>query len=101
MFALFHALRLRPGWADADHGSHEEMRSRQRRDQEAMEVVLVDVVGPDADRLRVPADEAVTVLRAAVFALTHPLLGDERLARPDRIVDLVLHGIVRPEEPLC
>ncbi len=99
VFALFHALRLRPGWADGDHSSHDEMRSRQRRDQEAMAIVLVDLIGSDADRLRVPADEAVTVLRAAVFALTHPLLGDERLARPDRIVDLVLHGVGRDTSP--
>ena len=35
-----------------------------------------------------------------VFSLTHPLLGDETLARPDRIVDLVLHGIARtPAHP--
>ena len=58
-----------------------------------MELVLLDLVGADAACLRVSPREAVTVLRAAVFALTHPLLGDERLSRPDRIVDLVLHGV--------
>lgn len=108
VFALFHALRLRPGWAGPgpeDRPAHEALHARRRHEQEQVELVLLDLIGPDADRLRVPPGEAVTVLRAAVFALTHPLLGDERLARPDRIVDLVLHGVARdpspPEDALC
>ena len=75
--------------------------ARQRRDHEQMELVLLDRLGPDAARLRLAPGEAVTVLRGAVFSLTHPLLGDERLARPDRIVDLVLHGVLKPEEAPC
>jgi AcrR family transcriptional regulator len=105
VFALFHALRLRPGWAGGDghagrHG-RDSVHDRQRRDHEAMEQVLIALIGPDADRLRVPPDEAVTVLRASVFALTHPLLGDERLARPGRIVDLVLRGVGKNQETTC
>lgn len=102
MFALFHALRLRPGWAGGngqDPPAHETLHARQRHDHEQMELVLLDLVGPDANRLRVSPLEAVTVLRANVFALTHPLLGDEQLARPERIVDLVLHGVARHDTP--
>jgi AcrR family transcriptional regulator len=101
VFALFHALRLRPGWAggsgdsEGEPSQHETLHARQRQDRELMELVLLDLIGPDAPDLRVSPGEAVTVLRGAVFALTHPLLGDERLARPDRIVDLVLHGVGR------
>ncbi len=104
VFALFHALRLRPGWAGAspeDRPAHETLHAKQRHDHEQLEHVLVDLIGADAVRLRVEPREAVTVLRAAVFALTHPLLGDERLARPDRIVDLVLRGVGGPEERSC
>ena len=100
VFALFHALRLRPGWTGGngeDPPAHDTLHARQRHDHEQLELVLLDQIGPDADRLRVSPGEAVTVLRGTVFALTHPLLGDERLARPDRIVDLVLHGIGRDE----
>jgi AcrR family transcriptional regulator len=100
VFALFHALRLRPGWAGGNGEGppgHDTLHARQRHDHEQLELVLLDLIGPDADRLRVSPGEAVTVLRGTVFALTHPLLGDERLARPDRIVDLVLHGIGRDE----
>ncbi|WP_204910555.1 TetR family transcriptional regulator [Microlunatus spumicola] len=98
VFALFHALRLRPGWARSDGEdppAHDSLHARQRHDHEQLELVLLDLIGPDADLLRVSPGEAVTVLRGTVFALTHPLLGDERLARPDRIVDLVLHGVAR------
>jgi AcrR family transcriptional regulator len=101
VFALFHALRLRPGWAggsghqEGEPPAHDKLHASQRHDREQMELVLLDLIGPDASGLRVSPGEAVTVLRGAVFALTHPLLGDERLARPDRIVDLVLHGVGR------
>ena len=96
VFALFHALRLRPGWAGGNHDNppaHETLMARQRHDKEQLELVLLDLLGPDTASLRVSPVEAVTVLRATVFALTHPLLGDERLSRPERIVDLVLHGV--------
>ncbi|SEP81957.1 DNA-binding transcriptional regulator, AcrR family [Microlunatus flavus] len=102
VFALFHALRLRPGWAHADGEdppAHETLRAKQEHDREQLELVLVDLIGRDADQLRFAPLEAVTALRAAVFSLTHPLLGDESLARPDRIVDLVLHGIARTPTP--
>ena len=102
VFALFHALRLRPGWAGAspeDRPGHEALHARRRHEQEQVELVLLELIGPDAASLRVPPLDAVTVLRANVFALTHPLLGDERLSHPERIVDLVLHGIARPTSP--
>jgi AcrR family transcriptional regulator len=104
VFALFHALRLRPGWAGGngeDPPAHDTLHARQRHDHEQMELVLLDLIGPDAARLRVSPGEAVTLLRGTVFALTHPLLGDERLARPECIVDLVLHGVVRNQETTC
>ena len=102
VFALFHALRLRPGWAGGkgeDPAAHETLLARRRQDQEQLELQLLDLVAPDVACLRVPPGEAVTMLRATVFALTHPLLGDEHLARPDRIVDLVLHGVARDAPP--
>ena len=99
------AARAGPAASGEDRPAHETLHARQRHDQEQLELVLLDLIGPDAARLRVSPGEAVTVLRATVFALTHPLLGDERLARPDRIVDLVLHGVVRHtppnEDPAC
>jgi AcrR family transcriptional regulator len=112
VFALFHALRLRPGWAGPrpeDRPAHETLHAKQTHDRELLELVLVNLIGTDADELRLSVGEAVTALRGTVFALTHPLLGDERLATPERIVDLVLHGVARDhtstntptKEPRC
>ncbi|MGI3783259.1 MAG: TetR/AcrR family transcriptional regulator [Janthinobacterium lividum] len=104
VFALFHALRLRPGWAGGngeDPPAHDTLLARQRHDHEQTELVLLDLVGDDAAQLRVSPGEAVTLLRGTVFALTHPLLGDERLSQPECIVDLVLHGVGKIEDHTC
>jgi hypothetical protein len=38
-------------------------------------------------------------LRAITFSMTHHILGDQRLAEPQQIVDLVVHGICRRPAP--
>ena len=43
--------------------------------------------------------EAASALRTITFSITHPILGDQRLAEPQQIVDLVLHGICRHPAP--
>jgi hypothetical protein len=58
----------------------------------------VAVVGADADRLRVPAEEFVHTLRLLTFAGTHPHITDGQLLTPEQIVDTVLHGLLRGEE---
>lgn len=57
------------------------------------EQLLTDVVGADADRLRVPADHFVHVVRLLTFAGSHPLISDGRLLTPEEIVDTVLLGL--------
>ena len=98
VIALFHALRLGPP-APREAADHHE---RQRRDNELVTAALELVLTPDAGRLRVPVADAAALLRTVTFALTHPLLDDERLSQPHHIADLVLHGVARhPEEPSC
>lgn len=60
------------------------------------EQLFLAVVGADTDRLRVPADEFVHVLRLLTFAGSHPLISDGRLLPPEEIVDTVLTGLLRP-----
>lgn len=57
------------------------------------EELLCVVVGADGDRLRVPADHFVHVVRLLTFAGSHPLISDGRLLTPDEIVDTVLLGL--------
>ncbi|WP_341923932.1 helix-turn-helix domain-containing protein [Nocardioides psychrotolerans] len=62
-----------------------------------LEALLVGVVGDDADRLAVPVDHFVHVLRLLTFAGSHQKIADGRLLTPDQVVDTLLHGLARPD----
>jgi AcrR family transcriptional regulator len=90
--ALFHSMRLGP------RADQHDFKARQKSDNERLDAGVVRLLEPDHDRLRVPPDEAANALRAVTFALTHPIVGNGRQARPEQIVDLVLHGIATEAE---
>jgi AcrR family transcriptional regulator len=90
VFALFHSMRIGP------RQDHQDFRERQRTDNDKLNAALTAVLEPDADRLRVPPAEAANALRTVTFALTHPILGNERFTQPEQIVDLLRHGIEAP-----
>ena len=90
VFALFHSMRIGP------KQDHRDFRERQRRDNDTLNAALTALLEPDADRLRVPPAEAANALRTMTFALTHPILGNERFTEPAQIVDLLRHGIEAP-----
>jgi AcrR family transcriptional regulator len=87
VFALFHSMRLAPRPHQPD------FRARQHQDNERLNAEIARLLQPDRDRLRVPPDEAANALRAITFALTHPIVGNDRHPRPEQIADVVLHGI--------
>ncbi|CAB4733619.1 MAG: TetR family transcriptional regulator [Actinobacteria bacterium] len=60
-----------------------------------LELLIVDLVAADADRLRVGVEEFTHTLRLLTFAGSHPLIADGRLLSPEQIVDTVLHGTLR------
>jgi AcrR family transcriptional regulator len=90
VFALYGSLRLRKEAPD-----HDSFRTRQQVDNELINEAIADLIGPDQDQLRLAVMEAASALRAITFAITHPILGDQRLADPEQIVDLVLNGSCR------
>ena len=90
VFALFHSMRIGPR-----HDQH-DFRDRQRRDNDRLNAALTTLLEPDADRLRLPAADAANGLRTMTFALTHPILGNERYTAPEQIVDLIRHGVEAP-----
>ena len=53
-----------------------------------------ELLEPDADRLRCPAETA-RVLRLLTFAASHPKITDEEPMTAEQIVALLLHGILR------
>jgi AcrR family transcriptional regulator len=90
VFALFHSMRIGP------RHEHGDLRDRQRADNDRLNAALTGLLQPDAGRLRIPPADAANALRTMTFALTHPILGNERFTAPEQIVDLVRHGIEVP-----
>jgi len=72
-----------------DHSSADHRAWRRRLDER-----LVAVVGADADRLTVPPEQFVHVLRLLVFAGSHQGIADGRLLTPEQVVDIVLDGVL-------
>lgn len=65
---------------------------------------LVELFEPDADRLRLPPEEFVRVLRILCFGGTARHVADAPPLSPEAVTDLVLHGALRtgdrpPSEP--
>jgi AcrR family transcriptional regulator len=85
---LFGSLRLRREAHD-----HDRFRAKQQADNELLNSAIALLIEPDRDRLRLDVMEAASALRTITFSITHPILGDQRLAQPRQIVDLVLYGI--------
>lgn len=102
VISLFGAFRRNPPpVSDADHASHDE---RRRADNARLTAALVAVIGPDADRIRLPVGQAADLVRGLVFTVTHPMIGATFPAEPRVIVDTLLHGIETPslqESPTC
>ena len=90
VLALFGSLRLRKEAHDYD-----SFRAKQQADNELLNSAIAPLIKPDQDQLRLAAIEAASAVRAITFSMTHHILGDHRLAEPQQIVDLVLHGICR------
>ena len=95
VLALFGSLRLRKEAHD-----HDSFRAKQQADNELLNNAIAPLIKPDQDQLRLDAIEAASALRAITFSMTHPVLGDQRLAEPQQIVDLVLHGVCRSTSSL-
>jgi AcrR family transcriptional regulator len=56
---------------------------------------LVRLIGPDADRFRVPPEDVVYMIRLLTFSGSHPHISDQRTLSAEQIVDVVLHGTLR------
>lgn len=60
---------------------------------------IIALLEPDRDRLRVPPEEIVRVLRLLTFAGSHLEIADNRLLTPEEIVDVVLYGTCTDRAP--
>ena len=87
IFALMRAVGM---VAPPDHDSEAATKARADVDGRLMQLVL-----PDADRLTVPPDELLHVLRLLTFSASHHEIADGRLLKPEQIVDIVLDGVLK------
>lgn len=89
VFGLLHAL----GWT----GPPDRLKSPPATGtNDALRAAMVDLIGPDASALRVPAGELAHVLRLLVFSGTHPMIADGRPLHAQQIVDVLLDGLLDP-----
>src|SRR5690606_19518966 len=92
-FALLALLRSTPGAKPRD------MR-RRPQDDGLFTAAISDVLLPYADQLKIPPHRAAQVIRAAAFALSHPMIIGEEPFAVSEIRELLLHGLAgsRPEQ---
>jgi AcrR family transcriptional regulator len=69
----------------------------QTRARESLDGRLMQLLAPDADRLTIPPQELIHVLRLLTFSASHHEIADGRLLTPDQIVDIVLNGVLKKE----
>jgi AcrR family transcriptional regulator len=75
-----------------------EQRAEFRRRWDArLQPLVRDVLGADADRLRVDPERALHVIRLLTFAGSHPGIADGRTLTPAEIVDVLLDGLLARE----
>jgi AcrR family transcriptional regulator len=69
------------------HGSDDEVAWRERVTKS-----MAALVEPDRDRLRVPPEELLRLMRLLTFSGSHIEIADNRLLTPEEIVDVIMHG---------
>jgi AcrR family transcriptional regulator len=75
---------------------HDSKSSAQARSEVSER--LVRLVQPDADRLTIPPDQLIHVLRLLTFSASHHEIADGRLMTPQEIVGIVLDGVLKKED---
>lgn len=59
---------------------------------------LVTVIAADAEHLTLPVERVAELVRGLTFAASHPHLTEQQPLTPEEIVDVILHGVLRPTE---
>jgi len=90
-FALLALLRSTPGAKPRD--------MRRPQDDGLFTAAISEALQPYADELKIPPQRAAKVIRAAAFALSHPMIIGEEPFAVSEIRELLLHGLAggRPE----
>lgn len=57
---------------------------------------LALLIGADAHRFTLPVDRVAELVRGLTFAASHPHLTEHKPLIPEEIVDVILHGVLKP-----
>ena len=90
IFGLMRAVGM---VAPPDHDSEAHVRAREDVDGRLMQLLM-----PDADKLTMPPEQLMHVLRLLTFSASHHEIADGRLLTPTQIVDVVLDGVLKKED---
>ena len=96
IFALMAVLQStgqplhRPSGADATH--------RRREATAELDAAFQDLIGPDAERLRIPAATFIGYLRMLTLSSVHPML-DGQDSTALELVDVILQGALQRPDP--
>ena len=95
-FALIDALGLTGPPPQADERARQPGPATMN---DAFRAAVVDLIGADRARLRVPAEQFAHVLRLLVFSGTHPKISDGRPLSAADVVSTLLDGLGLPDPP--
>jgi AcrR family transcriptional regulator len=95
VFALIDALEL----TGPPKGAEQDQQRGPAATDRAIMAEIVELIGADADRLSVSAEEFGHVLRLLMFSSAHPKISGGRPLSASAIVSILLDGMYRPELP--
>lgn len=72
----------------------EQRREFRKRWDARLQPLVREVLGADADRLRIDPERALHVIRLLTFAGSHPGIAEEKTMSPREIVDILLGGML-------
>lgn len=93
-FSRVFTLMDKLGMVSPDKDQRREFR---RRWDARLEPLVRDVLGADAERMRVGPERALHVIRLLTFAGSHPGIADGQTLTPAEIVDVLLDGVLARE----
>ena len=92
-FARVFTLMSRMGMVGPPKAARHMEAGRQR-----VAAVLLALVEPHRDELRVPPGQVMHMVRLLTFSGTHPHISDGQPLSAAEIVDTVLHGVLKPRD---
>lgn len=92
LFGLMAAVGMVRPPESVRHDGHQAHGDAQSRANEAM----VALIEPDADQLKISAEELLRLLRMLTFAGSHKHIAHGHLLAPHQIVDILLDGVLAP-----